>query len=175
MAIAFDPSTKRIVLDSSYVEVKDIYSDWKRWVQTGDNAKYLPAFRVVGGDDLGSGLYVSLYCFLLNGWRIRPMEANHTLTLHGNISVDGGGDPVVPTVGSFRVLTQYLVPERAQTYDSGSGGGSTDTAAIAAAVRAELAPELAKLQEMNFTNPGLVDAYTVSGMYRFDGTEWVPV
>lgn len=178
MAITFDPSTKRIVLDSTYVEVRDIYSDWKRWVQTGDNAKYVPAFRAVGGDELGSGLYISMYCFLLNGWRIRPMEANQTLTLHGNIAVDGGGDPVVPTLGNYRVLTQYLVPERAQAYDSGGGSGTIDAAAIAAAVRAELTPELAKINELTFTTPGKVDASCdgsgSSGVFVWNGTEWVP-
>lgn len=175
MAITFDPSTKRIVLDSAYVEVKDIYSEWKRWVQTGDNAKFLPAFRVVGGDDLGGGLFVSLYCFLLNGWRIRPMEANHSLTLHGNISVEGGGDPTVPTIGNFQVIVKYVVPERAQAYESGAGGGGASAEAIAAAVRAELSPELGKIQRFQFTDDNLVKAFTTSTLYRYNGTEWVPV
>ena len=175
MAITFDPVNKRIVLDSTYVEVKDIYSRWKEWVQTGDNAKWPQAFRAIGGDPLGSGLYISLYTFLLNGWRLRPMEANHTLVVHGNISVDGGGDPVVPTLGSYKVLVQYTVPERAQAYDAGGGGGST-AAEIAAAVRAELAPELAKVNELTFTTPNKVDASCDGGggVYYFNGSEWVP-
>lgn len=175
MAITFDPSTKRIVLDSTYVEVQDIYSRWKEWVQTGDNAKYLPAFRSIGGDSLGGSLYVSLYCFLLNGWRIRPMESNHTLVIHGNISVDGGGDPVVQTLGSYRVLVQYTVPERAQAIATSGGGGATATE-IAAAVRAELAAELAKIDQLTFTAPNKVDASCdgagTPGVLYWNGTGW---
>jgi len=172
--ITFDPTSKRIILDSTYVTCAEIYSRWKEWVRIGDNAKYLPAFRAIGGDPLGGALYISLYTFLLNGWRIRPMEANHTLVIDGNISVDGGGDPVVPTLGTYKVLVQYTVPERAQAMAT-SGGGGASAAEIAAAVRADLAPELAKLQEMQFTIPGKVDAAVDSKFFRFNGTEWQSV
>lgn len=175
MAITFDSTNKRIILDSTYVEVKDIYSRWKEWVQTGDNAKYEPAFRAIGGDSLGGGLYISLYTFLINGWRVRPMESNHTLNIHGNITVDGGGDPVVPTLGSYKVLVQYTVPERAQAYDAGGGSGAT-AAEIAAAVRAELAPELAKMDELTFTTPNVVDASCAGGgsnLYYWNGSAWI--
>jgi hypothetical protein len=172
--ITFDPTSKRIILDSTYATAAEIYSRWKEWVRIGDNAKYLPAFRAIGGDPLGGSLYISLYTFLLNGWRIRPMEANHTLVLEGNIAVDGGGDPVVPTLGSYKVLVQYTVPERAQAIaTSGSGGASASE--IAAAVRADLAPELAKLQEMVFTVPGKIDASVDSKFFRFNGTDWQSV
>lgn len=172
MAITFDPSTKRIVLDSTSVDVQDIYSRWKEWVQLSDNSKYLPAFRVIGGDPLGGSLYVSLYCFLLNGWRIRPMESNHTLVITGNISVDGGGDPVVSTIGSYRVLVQYTVPERAQAMATSGGGASA--AEIAAAVRAELAAELAKIDQLTFTTPNKVDSScdNTPGVLYWNGTGW---
>lgn len=177
MAITFDASTKRIILDSTYVEVKDVYSLWKEWVKTDDNSKYLPAFRAIGGDPLGGDLYISLYTFLINGWRLRPMESNHTLVVHGNITVDGGGDPVVPTLGTYKVLVQYTVPERAQAYAAGgSGGGGASAAEIAAAVRAELAPELAKMEELTFTTPNVVDAScsgSGSNIYYWDGSQWV--
>jgi hypothetical protein len=104
------------------------------------------------------------------------MEENHTLVLEGNISVDGGGDPVVPTIGSFRVLTQYTVPERAQAIAT-SGGGSVNAAEIAAAVRSELSAELAKIAELTFTVPNKVDATGVgggsSGVYYWNGSAWV--
>lgn len=178
MAITFDAATKRIILDSSYADVGDIYSRWKEWVRTSDNAKYPPAFRAIGGDPLGGSLYISLYTFLLNGWRIRPMESNHTLVIEGNITVDGGGDPVVPTVGSYRVLVQYTVPERAQAIATSGGGGAT-AAEIASAVRAELAAELAKIDELTFTTPNVVDASCAGGsgspgVLYWNGTAWVP-
>ena len=136
MAITFNPTTKRIILDSMYVTVGDVYSRWKEWVAAG-NSEYLPAFRVVGGDPLGGGLFVASYFFLLNGWRVRPMEMDHTLIIEGNIGVDGGGTPVVPTLGTYNVITQFTVPVAAQGIETGSGGGST-TAEIAAAVLAAL-------------------------------------
>lgn len=138
MAITFEPSTQRIILDSTYVNVQDIYSRWKEWVEIGDNAKYFPAFSVVGGDSLGGGLYVASYFFLMNGWRIRPMEANQSLQLVGNISVLGGGVPVVPTLGNYNVSVQFTVPVQAQGVATDGGGSSGSPAEVAAAVIAAL-------------------------------------
>jgi hypothetical protein len=172
MAITFDAANKRIVLSTALVTTGEIYSRWKEWVRTGDNAKYLPAFRVIGGDPLGGDLYVSLYLFLLNGWRVRPMEANHTLVLEGNISVDGGGDPVVQTLGTFNVLVQYTVPERAQAMATSGGSSGPSAAQIAAAVRAELTNELAKIDQLTFTTPNRVDS---SGKIAYwNGSAWLP-
>jgi hypothetical protein len=178
VAITFDPATKRIILDSAYVNVKDMYSRWKEWVQLSDNAKYLPAFRAIGGDSLGGALYVSLYTFLLNGWRVRPMESNHTLVIEGNISVDGGGDPVVHTIGTYNVLVQYTVPERAQAIATSGGGGAT-AGEIASAIRAELAAELDKINQLTFTTPNRVDASSIGGssapgVLYWNGTAWTP-
>ena len=64
------------------------------------------------------------------------MESNHTLTVTGNLFVDGGGDPVVGTVGAFNVLTKLVVPVQAQGIST--AGGTVDNAAIAAAVQALL-------------------------------------
>jgi len=144
VAISFDPSAKRIVLDSASASASEIYSRWADWVATSDNAKYLPAFRHAGGDDLGGGLSIPNYLFLLNGWRVRPMEANHTLIITGNLFVEGGGVPIVPTLGSFNVSAQYTVPVQAQGIST-SGGSGPSAAEIAAQVRAELAVELARI------------------------------
>lgn len=136
MALTFDPAARRIVLDSATTTATEIYSRWADWAASADNAKYLPAFRSLGGDDLGGGLLVPPYYFLLNGWRVRPMEADQTLTIDGNLFVDGGGEPVVQTLGTYRVLTRLVVPVQAQGFDtSGGGGGSGPSAGeIAAAV-----------------------------------------
>lgn len=127
MAITFDAATKRIILDAATVSAQECYSRWCDWIATGDNAKYLPAFRAVGGDDLGGGLFIPPYYFLLNGWRIRPMEANHLLVLSGNLFVDGGGQPVVQTLGSYNVSVQYTVPVQAQAFSTTGGGGGLTT------------------------------------------------
>lgn len=122
MAIQFDSLNRRIVLDTTTVTATEIYSRWVDWISIGDNSKYLPAFRSVGGDDLGGGISIPSYYFLQNGWYVRPMEATHTLTITGNLFVDGGGDPVVPTIGNFNVLIRSIVPVQAQTVSVGGIG-----------------------------------------------------
>lgn len=180
MAIQFDPASKRIVLDSTYVEVEDVYSRWKEWAKDEDNLKYLPAFSVVGGDPLGGGLFVASYFFLLNGWRLRPMEADQTLEIKGNINVSGGGVPLVQTLGDYNVSAQFTVPVAAQgiSVSGGNGGGATVNE-IAAAIRADLFPELQKLRDLEFVN-GKVLAVCDGGaslpgaeVRVWDGTSWV--
>lgn len=133
MAIVFDPVAKRIILDRASVTAEYIFSRWEDWCATGDNAKYPPAFSHVGGNGLGGGLFMSNYMFLENGWRVRPMEANHTLIITGNLVVSGGGVPVVPTIGNYNVSTQYTVPVQAQGIATSGSTGPT-AAEIAAAV-----------------------------------------
>lgn len=130
MPIAFDPATQRIILDAAAVTASELWSRWADWTVLADNAKYLPAFKQVGGDDLGGGLSIPPYLFLLNGWRVRPMEQSHTLIITGNLFVEGGGVPVVPTLGNFNVSAQYTVPVQAQ----GINTVGSDPAAIATAV-----------------------------------------
>ena len=75
--------------------------------------------------------------FLLNGWRVRPLEASQTVIITGNLFVDGGGVPVVATLGNFNVSVQYTVPVQAQGIStSGSTGPSASD--IATAVLAAL-------------------------------------
>ena len=125
----FDPIAKRIILDSASTSASQIWSQWADWVATDDNAKYLPALSQVGGDELGSDLYIPVYIFLLNGWRVRPMESSHQLIITGNLFVDGGGVPVVNTLGAYNVSVQYTVPVQAQTVSVGSSGGLTSAQA----------------------------------------------
>lgn len=126
--MTFDGANLRIILDSPSVTAEQIWSAWVVWLNDDTtNAKWLPAMRQVGGDELGGGLFISPYIFLLNGWRIRPMEANHLLVITGNMFVDGGGQPVVNTLGNFNVSVQYTVPVQAQSMaTSGSSGLTTD-------------------------------------------------
>ncbi len=121
----FDPTNKRIIVDNGVTSFSaiDLYSDWKEWAIL--NSQYAPAFRVVGGDPIGGGLFVASYFFLINGWRVRPYEGNHTLTIEGNLIVDGGGVPVVPTLGAYTVSVQYTVPVQAQGISVSGGSGPT--------------------------------------------------
>jgi len=134
MSVTFDAANKRIVVNPGVTSVtaQALYSRWKEWAQA--NSQYDAAFRVVGGDPIGGGLFVASYFFLINGWRVRPFEGNHTLVIDGNlVVVDGGGVPVVPTLGSFNVSTQFTVPVQAQGIATSGSTGPTE-AQIAAAV-----------------------------------------
>lgn len=132
MAITFDTSAKRVVLDVANVSASTLWSAWVNWAAQSDNAKYLPVFSQVGGDSLGSGLFIPAYIFLENGWRVRPMESSHALIITGNLFVQGGGVPVVNTLGAFNVSAQFTVPVQAQGIaTSGSSGPSAEAIAFA--------------------------------------------
>lgn len=156
MAITFDGAGRRIVLDSASASAADIWSRWVDW--HASHAHWPFAFRQVGGDALGGGLFIPPYFFLLNGWRVRPMEASHTLIITGNLFVDGGGVPVVPTLGAFNVSAQYTVPVQAQGIETGGGGGG---------LTPEQAGQLAALAKIH----GLVsgEPLTVSATQRAAG------
>ena len=131
--LIFDPVHKRIVLDGASVTATELYSRSADWLATGDNAKYGAVFRQVGGDDLGAGLSIPPYFFLQGDWRVRPMEANHNLTITGNLFVGSGGVPVVSTLGIYQVNVNYTVPVQAQGISTSGSTGPTATE-IAAAV-----------------------------------------
>ena len=137
MPIVIDPATKRLILDGASVTAQAVYVAWVDWAATSDNAKYLPAFSAVGGDALGGGLFIPPYYFLRNGWRVRPMESNHNLTITGNLFVDGGGVPVVSTLGTYQVNVNYTVPVQAQGISTSGSTGPT-AGEIASAVLAQL-------------------------------------
>lgn len=118
MAITFDPAAKRIILDGAAVTATELYSRSCDWLAAGDNAKYGAVFRQVGGDDLGGGLFIPPYFFLQGDWRVRPMEADHDLVIVGNLFVEGGGTPVVRTLGQWQVNVRYTVPVQAQAFIS---------------------------------------------------------
>ena len=121
----FDPVNKRIVLESASTSATEIYSRSCDWLLQGDNAKYGAVFRQVGSDDLGGGLSIPPYFFLQNTWRIRPMEQDHVLTVEGNLFVDGGGEIVVNTLGSYNVLVKNIVPVQAQGISTSGSTGLT--------------------------------------------------
>lgn len=133
MAIIFDPAAKRIILDSASVTATELYSRSADWLALSDNAKYGAVFHQVGGDDLGGGLSIPPYFFLQGAWRVRPMEANHDLTITGNLFVEGGGVPVVRTIGTYQVNVNYTVPVAAQGIST-SGGSAPTVEQISAAV-----------------------------------------
>lgn len=132
MAITFNASTKIIQLDSASVSAAEIWSRWVDWFCTGDNAKYLPAMQAVGGNQIDGSIYIPSYFYLLDGWRIRPMESSHNLEITGNIIVLGGGNPVTNTIGTYQVNVRFTVPVQAQLV-AGIPTASQNAAAFLAA------------------------------------------
>jgi hypothetical protein len=152
VAISFDGPNKIATLSSGTVtlSVTDIWSRWVDWLLSSDNSKYLPMFTIIGGDYVSPGVTIPFYAFLVNGWRIRPQEAHHTLEVSsGILLVDGGGDPFLNTIGNYVVRVNYSQPVQAITVATGGGGPPAPTVAeIVAGVRIELAVELAKIGEL---------------------------
>jgi len=136
MAYTFDGANKVITLTSGTTtfSVRDLWSRWVDWVATSDNSKYLPAFTSVGGDDIDTvaGTKIPIYAFLQNGWKIKPQEADHTLSVtDGILLVSGGGDPFNDTTGAYTVRINYQQPVQAISFVSGSG---TDLATVLTAL-----------------------------------------
>lgn len=128
MGYIFNGITKTITLTPGTVtmSVRDVWSRWVEWFVTSDNSKYSLAMSQVGGDDidLTAGTSIPIYIFLQNGWKIKPQEANHTLTVNdGVLIVAGGGDPFINTTGSYIVRINYSQPVQAITVSTGGGGG----------------------------------------------------
>lgn len=113
MPVTFDGVTRTITEiaagTDNTLDVVDVYSEWKRWQLLSDNLKYPQAFRQVGGDPITSTQNLGTTFFLNTpaGWRIRPAELSHTLTLVGNVLPEGGaGDIFTDTLGAFTVRTR---------------------------------------------------------------------
>ena len=141
--MTFDGLNKRVILNSTSVTASEIWSRYMDWLATdSNNAKWGLAMTQIGGDDLGSGLFVPIYVFLQNGWRVRPMESSHQLMITGNLFVAEGGSPLVNTLGNYNVIAQYTVPVQAQAMaTSGGSGGLTSeqaTQLMKAATKADV-------------------------------------
>lgn len=106
----------------------DLYSDAKEhWIAGGVAFGFDFPVRTIGGDPVGGGVFAGDLYFLRDGWKIRPDEADHTLSITGNLFLDAGeaGGLFVPTLGDFTVLVNMrnsnlvLVAETAGTVHSG--------------------------------------------------------
>lgn len=130
----FIGETKTIVLDAGVTSFSttDMYSRWKDWVKLSDNSKFLQAMRPVGGEPIGSGQSISPYIIMLNGWKVKPQEANHVLTVLGNIITDDESSPFTATDGNFNVSIRNIVTSNSLTVST--SGNSYSLEQIAQAV-----------------------------------------
>lgn len=141
--IDFDGDNLIITLASNVtaVSAQEIYSAWKTWITQGNNAAYLEAFRVIGGDSLGGGLLAGAYFFLQNqyGWRIKPPEEDIIVTISGNVFAE---NPVVPllssTVGDFNTSIRLQTSSLTQVVET-DGGGVGGSTAVTAQDKADIA------------------------------------
>jgi hypothetical protein len=129
MAISFDGAAKLATLSAgtTSLSVRDLWSRWVDWWLTDNNSGIaLMAMDQVGGDDIdvGAGTKIPIFIFLTNGWRVKPQEANHTLTVgDGILVVDGGGDPFVDTDNPWTIRINYQQPVQAITVETEPGKG----------------------------------------------------
>lgn len=136
MAYTFNGVAKTITLSSGTltVDLVDLHSRWKDWAFT-DNAGYAQAFRAIGGDIPA----IPLYLFILNGWKIVPQAANHTLSVvNGILEVEGGGDPFIDPVGNYKIRINRETPGIAIGYSTTGGTSGPSAENIAAVVLAAL-------------------------------------
>jgi hypothetical protein len=94
----------------------DLYSDAKEhWLSGGVAMGFKFPIRTVAGDPITPTQNVAPYFFLGDGWKIRPDEADHTLTATGNLFLDEGetGGIFVPTLGDFTVLINIVTSPQA--------------------------------------------------------------
>ena len=78
------------------IDVKELYSDWKRWVASDTaNSKYVQAMKSIGGEPITDTISISPYIEVLNGWRIKPYDGDYSLSVYGNIFATGGINPFI--------------------------------------------------------------------------------
>ena len=132
MAITFDPVSKIIQLDRFNVSERELWTAYVDWSLLSDNLKY-----GVGMTQLGGFVPIALYTFLELGWTIRPQEADGITKITGNLLVQGGGNPIAPTLGNFNILVNMETPVKAVALEVSTGSGSSSGGATAAQVYSE--------------------------------------
>lgn len=140
--VTFDGDNRLIIVNNGETSINvnvDIYSEWKAWLLASDNIKYPIAVSAIGGDPIGGARYLGTTFFLENGWKIRPYEGNHALSIDGNLYTRDESSPFVQTIGSYNVLISMQVSNLVDTIST-SGGSSGTPSEIADAVWNKVIP-----------------------------------
>jgi len=116
-----DTTNKLFILNAGVITIDikmDLYSDVKEdWKDNAELNKFRFPIIAVGGQSIGGGQVISPYYMLRYGWKIRPQEANHTLTITGNIITDDETDVFVNTIGNFNVKIKSVVSSNSLTLE----------------------------------------------------------
>ena len=158
--MTYDTASKLFVLNNAVVDfdvVTDLYSDAKEdWLTDSLLNKFLFPLLAIGGQGIGGGQTVSTYIILRNGWKIRPHEADHTLTVAGNLITEDESSPFVNVLGDYQVIIKSIVSSNSLT-SAGANISASDLANIADSVWDEV---ISAHQSANTTGKTLQDAKT---------------
>ena len=126
----FDGANLHIALPSTgaFDVAEDLYSAWKVWLATSDNAKFPPAFDTTGGDSVGAGQEVAPYFFCRNdlGWRIKMPEDNGEIIVSGNLFPRDPSTALFEQTAGYDAFLRLEVSTRAVVVTVNSGSGLTD-------------------------------------------------
>ncbi|MBT9159078.1 MAG: hypothetical protein DDT26_00327 [Dehalococcoidia bacterium] len=137
MSVTFDGPNRLIRVNSGITQLDvriDLYSNWKEWMVLADNAKFLPAFSAIGGDEIAAGRFLGSTYFMENGWRIKLWEGNHALNVNGNIFSRDGSNPFVQPDGNFTVVVNTTRSNLVDTISTAGSAQGANSQQIAAAV-----------------------------------------
>ena len=137
MAISFDGAEQTITLSSgtTTLDAQDAYSRWKDWVITGDGAPWEHAFEAIGGEEIGGSVLTGDYYFLQDGWTVVPQDADHVLTVTGNLYPATPGANMFAMPVGRQIQIQMSRSSLTQTVAVGSGVLPADVTDIATATR----------------------------------------
>jgi len=142
--LSFDGALKRVKVTFDPLEshvtllVQEIYSQWKEWVQIGNNSQWTQAFLSIGGEPIGGGEYVGSTFFILDGWKIAPITtvSDSELKLDGNLFSEVVGESLVDL--SLMDINKHVVVERRTSVYPAGVSSSGDASAISDAVWAKV-------------------------------------
>lgn len=130
--LTYDTGKKLFILNNGVTDldvVVDFYSDVKEdWLTNPLLNKFKFPMIAIGGQAIGGGRVISPYIMLRYGWKIRPHEADHTLTVAGNLITDDETSPFVSVLGNYQVAIKSIVSANSLT--AGVAITSTDIANI---------------------------------------------
>src|SRR3989304_10116116 len=125
-SLTYDTTNKLFILNAGVtaLDIKvDLYSDVKEdWKDNASLTKFRFPVISVGGQSIGGGQVISPYYILRYGWKIRPQEANHTLTISGNVITDDETDVFIKKVGNYNVRIKYVVSSNSLTQEVAATG-----------------------------------------------------
>lgn len=174
--VTFDPIKRYIIISDAVTkfDIKiDLYSSMKEWFNLpqryNTNRKYRPPIRVIGGDDTVEGQTAGDIYFMKEGWRV--IYDPTTVRVSGVLFSDNFETPWLDSI-TYRPVFPALVSSLVTGVDI-EAVTAPSASTVASAVRTELAPELANMDDKVSTVPTKVWNEDIAS--RADGTagKWV--